>query len=47
VPILRRRLGLEGATLRTDDLVRRRTRIRRPLPAQRRAGRAPATNVDR
>jgi predicted N-acetyltransferase YhbS len=35
VAILRRRLGGESGQLRIDDLVRRRTRIRRPVPAQR------------
>jgi GNAT superfamily N-acetyltransferase len=36
VAILRRRLGGEGATAaRVDDLVRRRTRLRRPVPSQR------------
>lgn len=33
--VLRRRLGGERAAVRVDDLVRRRTRVRRPLPAQR------------
>lgn len=35
VAILRRRLGGESGQLRIDDVVRRRTRIRRPVPAQR------------
>ena len=38
VAILRRRLGGESGQLRIDDLVRRRTRIRRPVPAQREIG---------
>jgi ribosomal protein S18 acetylase RimI-like enzyme len=33
--VLRRRLGGERASARAEDLVRRRTRVRRPLPAQR------------
>lgn len=35
VAILRRRLSGEAGQLRIDDVVRRRTRIRRPVPAQR------------
>jgi GNAT superfamily N-acetyltransferase len=39
VAVLRRRLGGDVTTLRVDDLVRRRTRMRRPVPAQRMARR--------
>jgi len=35
VAVLRRRLGADSPTHRVDDLVRRRTRLRRPVPAQR------------
>ena len=35
VSVLRRRLSGDAASARMDDLVRRRTRMRRPLPAQR------------
>ena len=35
VQVLRRRLSGDATTVRLDDLVRRRTRMRRPLPAQR------------
>jgi GNAT superfamily N-acetyltransferase len=35
VSILRRRLSTDGSGARVDDLVRRRTRLRRPVPAQR------------
>jgi hypothetical protein len=35
VSVLRRRLAGDVASLRVDDLVRRRTRMRRPVPAQR------------
>ena len=37
VSVLRRRLGGDVTTMRVDDLVRRRTRMRRPVPAQRMA----------
>jgi GNAT superfamily N-acetyltransferase len=40
VAVLRRRLSGEGGTLRIDDLVRRRSRLRRPVPAQRATGHA-------
>jgi len=40
VAVLRRRLGGDVATMRVDDLVRRRTRMRRPVPAQRLARKA-------
>jgi GNAT superfamily N-acetyltransferase len=43
VAVLRRRLGADSPLLRVDDLVRRRTRVRRPLPAQRQTRRAPET----
>jgi GNAT superfamily N-acetyltransferase len=40
VAVLRRRLGLEsGNPARVDDLVRRRSRLRRPVPSQRAAAR--------
>lgn len=39
VAVLRRRLAGDVATLRVDDVVRRRTRMRRPVPAQRLARR--------
>ena len=39
VAVLRRRLAGDVATTRVDDLVRRRTRMRRPVPAQRMARR--------
>jgi GNAT superfamily N-acetyltransferase len=39
VGVLRRRLSGDVTTLRVDDLVRRRTRMRRPVPAQRLARR--------
>jgi ribosomal protein S18 acetylase RimI-like enzyme len=39
VGVLRRRLAGDVTTLRVDDLVRRRTRMRRPVPAQRLARR--------
>lgn len=39
VAIVRRRLGAESPTARVDDLVRRRNRLRRPVPAQRITGR--------
>jgi GNAT superfamily N-acetyltransferase len=35
VAVLRRRLAGDVSALRMDDLVRRRTRLRRPVPAQR------------
>lgn len=35
VSVLRRRLAGDVASLRVEDLVRRRTRMRRPVPAQR------------
>jgi GNAT superfamily N-acetyltransferase len=35
VAVLRRRLKAEGGTMRIDDLVRRRSRLRRPVPSQR------------
>lgn len=35
VAVLRRRLGGDAPSLRVEDLVRRRTRLRRPVPAQR------------
>ncbi|MDQ1705592.1 MAG: hypothetical protein QOF18_1958 [Frankiaceae bacterium] len=35
VAILRRRLSSDGGSQRVDDLVRRRNRLRRPVPAQR------------
>ena len=35
VSVLRRRLSGDAASLRMEDLVRRRTRMRRPVPAQR------------
>ena len=37
VAVLRRRLAGDVSSLRVDDLVRRRTRMRRPVPAQRMA----------
>jgi GNAT superfamily N-acetyltransferase len=41
VAVLRRRLGADsGFSSRAEDVVRRRTRIRRPVPAQRRTSRA-------
>ncbi|HMC72450.1 MAG TPA: GNAT family N-acetyltransferase, partial [Mycobacteriales bacterium] len=40
VSVLRRRLAGDAASLRMDDLVRRRTRMRRPVPAQRLTSRA-------
>jgi ribosomal protein S18 acetylase RimI-like enzyme len=43
--VLRRRLGGEPVVLRVDDIVRRRTRSRRPLPSQR-AGRRTTEPVD-
>lgn len=45
VNVLRRRLGGDTPARRGDDLVRRRTRVRRPLPAQR-AARRTAEPVD-
>lgn len=39
VAVLRRRLAGDVTSLRVDDLVRRRTRMRRPVPAQRMARR--------
>jgi GNAT superfamily N-acetyltransferase len=45
VSVLRRRLSGETASVRIDDVVRRRTRIRRPLPAQRAMRRAPESSV--
>lgn len=36
VSVLRRRLSVDTAAARVDDVVRRRTRLRRPVPAQRR-----------
>jgi GNAT superfamily N-acetyltransferase len=39
VSVLRRRLGGDVASMRVDDLVRRRTRMRRPVPSQRLARR--------
>lgn len=35
VGVLRRRLGADGATRGIDDIVRRRTKLRRPVPVQR------------
>ena len=35
VAVIRRRLGAEPGSSRADDVVRRRTRLRRPVPAQR------------
>lgn len=35
VAIVRRRLGADTGSFRFDDVVRRRTRLRRPVPAQR------------
>jgi predicted N-acetyltransferase YhbS len=48
VAVLRRRLGTEPAVARVEELVRRRTRMRRPVPAQRpaRAAKAAAETVD-
>jgi len=40
VAVLRRRLAGDVTTMRVDDLVRRRTRMRRPVPAQRMARRS-------
>lgn len=40
VAALRRRLGADSGLSRVEDVVRRRTRIRRPVPAQRRTSRA-------
>jgi GNAT superfamily N-acetyltransferase len=45
VAVLRRRLGVDGPLARVDDLVRRRSRARRPLPVQR-ATRARREPVD-
>jgi ribosomal protein S18 acetylase RimI-like enzyme len=44
VGVLRRRLGLERGTHTTGDAVRRRTRLRRPVPPQRR--RRPAEHIE-
>ena len=41
VSVLRRRLGTELASARVDDMVRRRTRLRRPVPVQRVVRRLP------
>lgn len=42
IGVLRRRLGSDDTVARVEDLVRRRNRIRRPLPAPRAGRRTPA-----
>lgn len=44
--VLRRRLASDGPVTRTDEMLRRRTRVRRPLPAQRAAIRRTSEPVD-
>ena len=46
VTVLRRRLGSDPAVNRLDDVVRRRTRLRRPVPAQRSTRRRAPEQVD-